>query len=106
MRKAATTRHPFRKAGTPMGFDLDSTERQRLGHRLIDRIDEYFSSLNDRPVQQPADRRNIQSIQNPLPELGEDALSVLDDICSQMIDHGFHVPSANYLGLMNPTPTY
>ena len=23
-----------------------------------------------------------------------------------MIDQGFHVPSANYFGLINPTPTY
>jgi len=23
-----------------------------------------------------------------------------------MVEQGFHVPSANYFGLMNPTPTY
>src|SRR5581483_5741629 len=31
---------------------------------------------------------------------------VLDDLCREMVDKGFHVPSANYFGLMNPTPTY
>ena len=31
---------------------------------------------------------------------------VLDEICREMVDQGFHVPSANYFGLMNPTPTY
>src|SRR5262249_46986445 len=25
---------------------------------------------------------------------------------TSMIDQGFHVPAANYFGLMNPTPTY
>lgn len=89
-----------------MGFDLDSSQRQQLGYRLIDRIDQYFSSLPDRPVQQPVERRNFESIQNALPEMGEDAMSVLDGICSQMIEEGFHVPSANYFGLMNPAPTY
>src|SRR4029077_6255187 len=29
-----------------------------------------------------------------------------DEICREMVDQGFHVPSANYFGLMNPTPTY
>src|ERR1700733_6409966 len=41
-----------------------------------------------------------------LPGIGQEAATVLDDICSQMIDEGFHVPSANYFGLTNPTPTY
>jgi glutamate/tyrosine decarboxylase-like PLP-dependent enzyme len=41
-----------------------------------------------------------------LPELGEDPGKVLDGICREMVDQGFHVPSANYFGLMNPTPTY
>ena len=42
----------------------------------------------------------------PLPELGSDATQVLDELCAEMIDKGFHIPSANYFGLMNPTPTY
>ena len=89
-----------------MGFDLDRGQRQQLGYRLMDRINDYFSSLHDRPVQQPAEQRSFLPMQEGLPELGEDASAVLDDICSQMIDQGFHVPSANYFGLMNPTPTY
>ncbi|MGH9616038.1 MAG: pyridoxal phosphate-dependent decarboxylase family protein [Acidobacteriaceae bacterium] len=89
-----------------MGFDLDRSQRQQLGYRLIDRINEYFSSLKDRPVQPPADQRNFHPQHTDLPEIGEDAVNVLEDICSQMMDHGFHVPSANYFGMTNPTPTY
>jgi len=89
-----------------MGFDLDSSQRQLLGYRLIDRIDEYFSSLKDRPVQPPAGQRNVLPVPKDLPEIGEDAMAVLDDLCSQMTEEGFHIPSANYLGLTNPTPTY
>jgi glutamate/tyrosine decarboxylase-like PLP-dependent enzyme len=89
-----------------MGFDLDSSQRQKLGYQLIDRINEYFSSLKDRPVQPHAGLRSFLLEQEGLPEIGHEAAAVLDDICSQMIDQGFHVPSANYFGLTNPTPTY
>ncbi|SRR5579871_3026241 len=89
-----------------MPFDFDSETRRRLGYKLIDRIDEYFSGLAQRPVQLPEELRKFADLSEPLPELGEDAATVLDQICSDMVVEGFHVPSANYFGLMNPTPTY
>ena len=89
-----------------MGFDLDSETRRRLGYKLIDQIDAWFSSLPNRAVQLPADERTFGDLDNVLPEVGEDAERVLDEICREMVDKGFHVPSANYFGLMNPTPTY
>jgi glutamate/tyrosine decarboxylase-like PLP-dependent enzyme len=89
-----------------MGFDFDSETRRQLGYRLIDRIDEYFSSLADRPVQLPEELRSFADLGEPLPEFGNDAQKVLDHLCSEMVVQGFHVPSANYFGLMNPTPAY
>lgn len=95
-----------------MGFDFSSEERRKLGYRLIDRIDQYFSSLNNRAIQPPAlERAALYEAQplhvpRPLPELGSDATRVLDELCREMMDKGFHIPSANYFGLMNPTPTY
>jgi glutamate/tyrosine decarboxylase-like PLP-dependent enzyme len=89
-----------------MGFDFSSEERRELGYRLIDRIDQYFSSLNNRAVQPPVSVRTVTHVPRPLPELGSDAKRVLDDLCEEMIDKGFHIPAANYFGLMNPTPTY
>jgi len=89
-----------------MPFDFDSETRRRLGYRLIDRIDEYFSSLAQQPVQLPEELRTFADLDEPLPELGADAGAVLDQLCSDMVMEGFHVPSANYFGLMNPTPTY
>jgi glutamate/tyrosine decarboxylase-like PLP-dependent enzyme len=89
-----------------MGFDFDSETRRRLGHKVIDRIDEYFSSLTQRAVQLPEELRTFADLGEPLPELGQDAATVLDNLCSEMVAQGFHVPSANYFGLMNPTPTY
>lgn len=89
-----------------MRFDFDSETRRRLGYRLIDQIDAFFSSLPDRAVQLPLERRTYGPIHHPLPEVGEDAAKVLDELCREMVDQGFHAPSANYFGLMNPTPTY
>jgi len=89
-----------------MRFDLDSATRRRLGYHLIDQIDTFFASLADRPVQLPAEQRTFAALNNPLPENGEDADKVLDEIFREMVDKGFHVPSGNYFGLMNPTPTY
>jgi glutamate/tyrosine decarboxylase-like PLP-dependent enzyme len=89
-----------------MRFDLDSATRRRLGYRLIDQIDSFFASLPDRPVQLPAEQRTFDALNNLLPEHGEGADKVLDEIFREMVDKGFHVPSGNYFGLMNPTPTY
>jgi aromatic-L-amino-acid decarboxylase len=89
-----------------MRFDLDSATRRRLGYRLVDQIDSFFASLPDRAVQLPSARRTFSALNNPLPENGADADEVLDEVFREMVDKGFHVPSANYFGLMNPTPTY
>jgi glutamate/tyrosine decarboxylase-like PLP-dependent enzyme len=87
-------------------FSLDSSSRRALGYKLIDHIDEYFSSLPDRPVQLPADQRTWAPLRDRMPDLPHDAAAVLDEVCRDLVDNGFHVPSANYFGLMNPTPTY
>src|SRR6476620_7513916 len=89
-----------------MPFDFDSETRRLLGYRLIDRIDEYFSTLPQRPVQLPEEIRVFADLNDSLPEFGDDAGKVLDGLCAEMVTQGFHVPSASYFGLMNPTPTY
>src|SRR6476660_8547286 len=89
-----------------MRFDFDSETRRRLGYRLIDQIDSFFSSLPDRPVQLPLEQRRYGPLHHALPETGEDAEKVLNELFREMVEQGFHVPSANYFGLMNPTPTY
>ena len=89
-----------------MGFELESERRRRLGYNLINHIDRYFETLHTRPVQLPEEERSFEELRNPLPETGSDAIGVLDEVCRELINRGFHVPSANYFGLMNPTPTY
>lgn len=89
-----------------MNFDFNSQVRRELGYQLIDLVDDYFSSLPDRPVQVPAERRAYPPRFSKLPETGRAAAEVLGEACRELIDDGFHIPSANYLGMMNPTPTY
>jgi glutamate/tyrosine decarboxylase-like PLP-dependent enzyme len=57
-------------------------------------------------VQLPLAERTFGQLSDRMPDLGESAEKVLGDACQELIDKGFHVPSANYFGLMNPTPTY
>ena len=89
-----------------MRFDLDSDTRRKLGYQLIDFVDQYFASLPDRPVQLPVDQRTYEPLSDPLPETGANPEKVLNEVCREMTDKGFHVPAAHYFGLMNPTPTY
>jgi len=87
-------------------FQFDAETRRRLGYKLIDRISEYFESLPQRPVQQPAAQRTFGDLSDSLPEFGADAEQVLEDCIQALIGQGFHVPSGNYFGLMNPAPAY
>jgi hypothetical protein len=79
-----------------MRFDFDSETRRRLGYRLIDQIDAFFSSLPDRPVQLPLEQRSYGPLHDTLPETGEDPGKVLDELFREMVEKGFHVPSAKY----------
>lgn len=90
-----------------MVFDLDFEQRKQLGYKLVDRINEYFASLPDRPVQPKLDgsSRRRPEIQT-MPEIGEDPGRVLEEVFTCLIDDAFHAASGNYFGLQNPTPTY
>src|SRR3954467_9578122 len=89
-----------------MIFELDSEKRRELGQPLIDIIDGYYESLPSLPVQQPFEQRSFSALTGKMPEGAADPVNVLTELSQSLIDYGFHVPSANYFGLMNPTPTY
>jgi glutamate/tyrosine decarboxylase-like PLP-dependent enzyme len=111
---------PYNRWVPSANFALDSATRRRLGYELIDVIDAYFESLPTRPVQLPAERRSFEPLHDVIPEVGVldelagdsthlpvDALAqFLRTTSQELIDQGFHVPAANYFGLMNPTPAY
>jgi aromatic-L-amino-acid decarboxylase len=89
-----------------MNFDLDSKTRRKLGHRLIDVVDSFFASLPDRPVQPATEDRLYPPHQGALPEIGRRSAEAFDEVCRELMEKGFHIPSAHYLGMMNPTPNY
>jgi len=89
-----------------MGFDFDHEQRRRLGYQLIDGINEYYASLSNLPVQRPLGERTSRDLSDALPEQAGDPAAILRETMDDLVAHGFHVPSANYFGLMNPTPTY
>ena len=89
-----------------MNFDLNPELRRELGYRLIDVVDEFFGSLPDRAVQVAAEERRYPPHRSHLPETGQDPAEIFNEVSRELIDHGFHIPSAHYLGMMNPTPTY
>jgi glutamate/tyrosine decarboxylase-like PLP-dependent enzyme len=102
-------------------FAFDFPTRRRLGYELVDIINEYFETLPTRAVQQPDGNRPFEPLLDAMPEQGAllssdsangnrysgDRLSaILRGTADAMIERGFHLGSANYFGLMNPTPTY
>jgi glutamate/tyrosine decarboxylase-like PLP-dependent enzyme len=89
-----------------MSFSFDRETRRKLGYQLIDALNDYFSSLPDREVQLPLEQRTFGALTDKMPELGESAEAVLREATTEMVEKGFHVPSGNYFGLMNPAPTY
>jgi glutamate/tyrosine decarboxylase-like PLP-dependent enzyme len=95
----------MKKMSSP-NFDFDEQTRAHLGHMLMDIINNYYSSLPNRPVQLPSEQRSFGQLTDKMPDAEQDPASVIEEICSELIEKGFHVPSANYFGLMNPTPTY
>jgi glutamate/tyrosine decarboxylase-like PLP-dependent enzyme len=103
-------------------FELNFATRRQLGYELIDVINDYFESLPTRPVQARDEERSFEPLHDAMPETGilqdsvehcgmngnahEELTAFLRKTAQEMIDRGFHLTSANYFGLMNPTPTY
>src|SRR5438046_6906625 len=87
-------------------FEFDAEKRRQLGYKLVDRINQYFSSLDDRAVQLPLEQRSFGELHNQMPEIGESAEAVLDGVCRELIEKGLQVPSAKYFGLLSCSPTY
>ena len=75
-----------------MPFDFDSETRRQLGYKLIDRIDEYFPVCPSGLCSFLKGWRTFADLGEPLPELGQDAAVVLDNLCSEIIARAFTFP--------------
>ena len=100
-------------------FELNFATRRQLGYELIDLINDYFESLPNRPVQLSIEQRSFEPLRDAMPETGvlgqsagmngnphHEMSDFLRQTTQELIDRGFNLGSANYFGLMNPTPTY
>src|SRR5271155_965650 len=89
-----------------MNFELDAPIRLALGKELAEFLNSYYESLPTRNVQPSAIERKYAPLSNGLPEDGMHPITAFRELSKAMVADGFHVPSANYFGLMNPTPAF
>ncbi len=81
-------------------LDLSPADFRRLGHRLVDDLAEFLTSLPSRPVSPgatPSDLR-VRLGQRPLPEEGADPAVLLADATRLMLDHSVFNGHPRFMG--------
>ncbi len=70
-------------------LDMGPDEFRALGHRLVDRIADFLGSIRDRPVTPGEEPDEVRSRlrQKSLPEAGEDAATLLNEVAELIIEH-------------------
>lgn len=85
---------------------LPQEQRRALWRQLIDRIEHYFETIDQRHVSVPSNPEDIRAQLEPLdflqPMKPEDAIAFVVDGLWQ---HQVHTSHARYYGLFNPNPT-
>lgn len=101
-----------REAGEPVPpirdnpLDLAPDEFRRLGHALVDRIAEHLATLPDRPVtvaDSPARVRELLGT-GPLPDLGEDAATLLPRTAELLFEHSLFNGHPRFWGYITSSP--
>src|SRR5258708_37072894 len=85
-------------------FDLDSQTRRKLGHQLIEVVDQFFSSLAYRAVQPPANERCYPPDLAQIPATRQHPTKVLDQVCREVADKGFTLPTHHFRVRRIPLP--
>lgn len=80
--------------------DLPPEAFRELGHRLIDRIADFYASLSARPVTSPDAAENIRAFLGdaPLPESGESAGDALERAAQFLFDSSLHNGHPRFMG--------
>src|SRR3990172_9184084 len=82
-----------------------SEQHRRLGHAVVEIIEDYVASLDSRRVTSTATPAQLAEIFNgPLPEEGLPEEEILRRFESEILPHAMQVPSPRYFGQFNPTP--
>jgi aromatic-L-amino-acid decarboxylase len=84
---------------------MNPTEFRTAGHRAVDRIAEYLSSLEERRVFPNITPREVERLfDEPLPQEGAPLDAVLEDVERKVVTNSTHVGHPGYLGLITPSP--
>jgi glutamate/tyrosine decarboxylase-like PLP-dependent enzyme len=90
----------------PAMLTLSKKERLALWTQLIDRVEEYFDTIDGRHVSLPSDPGEIRAMLAPMdfgrPVSPHDAV---DFVVDGLWRHQVHTSHARYYGLFNPNPT-
>jgi len=79
---------------------MSAAEFRRLGHRLVDRVGDFFESLPERrvaPGESPAAVRALLRC-GGLPKHGSSADALLDEVAQLLFDHSLHNGHPRFMG--------
>jgi aromatic-L-amino-acid decarboxylase len=91
-----------RRPATP----LTGTEFRAAGHALIDRLADFFDSIEQRPVTRAATPQGLRTLIDgaaPLPEIGRDLGPLLAATAEQLIEHSLHNGHPRFFGYVTST---
>ena len=84
---------------------MDVNEFRAAGHMVVDRLAEYFESIESKAVFPDVDPKMIAGLfKEPLPERPEPMEDVLAELEEKLLPYCTHVGHPGYMGLITPSP--
>jgi aromatic-L-amino-acid/L-tryptophan decarboxylase len=84
---------------------MDVNEFRTAGHEVVERLAEYFESIESKAVFPNADPKMIARLfDEPLPERPEAMEDVLAELEEKLLPYCTHVGHPGYMGLITPSP--
>lgn len=98
-----TTIPPDAQAG--QGWEWSAEEIRRVGYRVVDLIAEHLTALPDGPVWQPYPPAQARALMDaPLPESGQDADVLLDEVAASVLPYPFGNGHPRFYAWVNSPP--
>jgi aromatic-L-amino-acid decarboxylase len=84
---------------------MEANEFRRIGHELIDRLAEYFETIDERPVSPSVAPGVLNRLfDEPVPRDGSTAESVLAELEQKLYPYCTHTGNGGYMGLITASP--
>ena len=84
---------------------MDVNEFRAAGHKVVERLAEYFESIESKAVFPNADPKMIAGLfDEALPERPEAMEDVLAELEEKLLPYCTHVGHPGYMGLSTPSP--